>query len=91
MESTAPDHRPALLFLGVGGGLSIKRGACLGCEWEGPDRSRETEAVEDAHDHVWPGWNCPPVRWSLPGRRGGPSFLPGAGRSPRKRRHKLRP
>ncbi|MFB1042337.1 DUF6349 family protein [Streptomyces chrestomyceticus] len=45
----------------------LHRGACLGCTWEGPDRRRTDEAVEDAHDHTHPGWrDLPP----LPERRG---------------------
>ncbi|MFB7742456.1 DUF6349 family protein [Streptomyces sp. NPDC056132] len=34
----------------------IYRGACLACSWEGPDRRRRDEAIEDAHDHTHPGW-----------------------------------
>lgn len=40
---------------------SEHRGACLGCDWKGPARPSdvgegENAAVEDAHDHAWPGW-----------------------------------
>ncbi|WP_433426219.1 DUF6349 family protein (plasmid) [Microtetraspora malaysiensis] len=59
--STAPDHRPTVLSLGIEPGRSIKRGGCLGCEWEGPDRSKQTDAIEDAHDHAWPGWRDLPA------------------------------
>lgn len=60
--STAPDHRPTVLFLGFRT-HSLKRGACLGCEWESEDFRTEKEAVEAAHDHAWPGWrNLPAVR-----------------------------
>ncbi|WP_374195178.1 DUF6349 family protein [Streptomyces sp. ISL-1] len=45
----------------------LHRGACLGCTWEGPDRRRTDEAVEDAHDHTHPGWRALPP---LPERRG---------------------
>ncbi|WP_180685948.1 DUF6349 family protein [Streptomyces gossypiisoli] len=45
----------------------LHRGACLGCTWEGPDRRRTDEAVEDAHDHTHPQWRTLPP---LPERRG---------------------
>ncbi|MGP8302030.1 DUF6349 family protein [Streptomyces inhibens] len=45
----------------------LHRGACLACTWEGPDRRRTDEAVEDAHDHTHPGWRTLPP---LPERRG---------------------
>lgn len=35
---------------------NIYRGACLGCDWEGPVHDDENSAVEDAHDHVYPTW-----------------------------------
>ncbi|MET8681732.1 DUF6349 family protein [Streptomyces sp. NPDC004647] len=44
----------------------LHRGACLACTWEGPDRRREKEAVEDAHDHTHPQWRTLPP---LPERR----------------------
>lgn len=58
-----PDgHRPTILAdtgrRGLGGRY---RGACLGCDYEGPDRARANEAVEDAHDHTHPGWRDLPV------------------------------
>lgn len=37
------------------------RGACLHCDWEGPPRPDENWAVEDAHDHTWPGWRALPI------------------------------
>lgn len=45
----------------------LHRGACLGCSWEGPDRRRTDEAVEDAHDHTHPQWRTLPP---LPEQRG---------------------
>ncbi|MFJ3710351.1 DUF6349 family protein [Streptomyces sp. NPDC090053] len=54
------------------------RGGCLACEWEGPVHSGDgfgdgdNEAVEDAHDHCFPGWRTlPPIttvedRWAVP-------------------------
>ncbi|MFE7469100.1 DUF6349 family protein [Streptomyces sp. NPDC057499] len=57
------------------------RGACLACEWEGPVHSGDgfgdgdNEAVEDAHDHCFPGWRTlPPIttvedRWAVPRSR----------------------
>ena len=37
------------------------RGACLGCGWAGPARLEGNQAVEDAHDHAWPGWRDLPI------------------------------
>ncbi|MFD4986452.1 DUF6349 family protein [Streptomyces sp. NPDC058374] len=44
------------------------RGGCLACEWEGPVHhgggfgDGDNEAVEDAHDHAFPGWRTlPPI------------------------------
>ncbi len=37
------------------------RGACCGCDWEGPSRPGENPAVEDACDHAWPGWRDVPI------------------------------
>lgn len=45
----------------------LHRGACLSCTWEGPDRRRTAEAVEDAHDHTHPQWRA---LLPLPERRG---------------------
>ncbi|WP_433235303.1 DUF6349 family protein [Streptosporangium sp. CA-135522] len=68
--STAPLHRPTVLYLGFRS-HSLKRGACLGCEWdEGEDRRQEREAVEDAHDHAWPGWRDLPAVLPPPGAAG---------------------
>ena len=39
----------------------LRRGACLGCRWEGEPRDTENEAVEDAHDHSHPWWRELPV------------------------------
>ncbi|WP_214327905.1 DUF6349 family protein [Nonomuraea sediminis] len=39
----------------------LHRGACLGCDYEGPERRRNNEATEDAHDHAWPTWRALPV------------------------------
>jgi hypothetical protein len=46
-------------------GGHVYRGACTGCQWEGPDRQDQNEGVEDAHDHAWPDWRDLPVltRW----------------------------
>lgn len=37
------------------------RGACLSCTWEGEIRDDHNPAVEDAHDHAWPGWDSLPI------------------------------
>jgi hypothetical protein len=42
-------------------GTPAWRGACRGCDWEGPERPGEDLAAEDAHDHAWPGWRSLPV------------------------------
>lgn len=39
----------------------LYRGACTGCDWEGPERPGENAAAEDAVDHAWPGWRDLPV------------------------------
>jgi hypothetical protein len=40
----------------------VFRGACRGCDWEGPVQGGENPAAEDACDHAWPGWrDLPPV------------------------------
>ncbi|WP_405181016.1 DUF6349 family protein [Nocardia sp. NBC_01377] len=39
----------------------ICRGACCGCEWEGPIRTRREHAVLDALDHTCPGWRADPA------------------------------
>ncbi|MEV4748982.1 DUF6349 family protein [Streptosporangium sp. NPDC049248] len=66
VTSTAPEHRPTVLFLGSRS-HALKRGACLGCDWEGLDRRTDREAVEDAHDHAWPAWRNLPAVLPPPG------------------------
>ncbi|MFD5738584.1 DUF6349 family protein [Streptomyces massasporeus] len=70
------DHQPTVLVRNWGrlapdgsGDIwpYLHRGACLGCTWEGPDRRRSDQAVEDAHDHTHEGWRDLPA---LPERRG---------------------
>lgn len=46
-----PDQHP-----GIDPWTILWRGACLGCTWEGPHRSDENSAIEDAHDHTHPDW-----------------------------------
>jgi hypothetical protein len=45
--------------------VDVSRGICLGCGWSGPIRDNERGgshlAVEDAHDHAFPGWRELPV------------------------------
>lgn len=79
-DTTPPQHHaPTLLARRVPGGRDDEyRGACLRCEWEGEARSgdrwkeAENAAVEDAHDHAFPGWRTLPStaknkeRWDLP-------------------------
>lgn len=78
-------HTPTLLSrsrpTGRRGDERQFRGACLACEWEGPVHSGDefgnggNEAVEDAHDHCFPGWRTlPPIttvedRWAVPRNR----------------------
>lgn len=57
------------------------RGGCLTCDWEGPVHrgdgygDGDNAAVEDAHDHAFPGWRTlPPItrvkdRWEIPQSR----------------------
>jgi hypothetical protein len=61
VASTAPLHRPTVLHRSGWDFRKQRRGACLGCEWEGPDWRSERDAVEDAHDHCWPGWRDLPA------------------------------
>lgn len=49
-DPTNPDADPSDLW------VYRRRGACLGCDWEGPDRRRYNEPIEDALDHTFPGW-----------------------------------
>lgn len=44
----------------------VHRAACLYCTWEGDVHADENTAVEDAHDHSWPGWRDLPVVASRP-------------------------
>lgn len=53
----------------VGG--CVFRGACRMCAWEGELRASSSEAVEDAHDHAWPGWRNLPTVDRNPGRGSG--------------------
>jgi len=46
------------------------RGACPRCPYESPVRDRENPAVDDAHDHAWPGWRQLPTVPRAPGRTG---------------------
>ena len=46
----------------------LHRAACLSCDWEGPTRDQENPAVEDAHDHAWPGWRDLPCVTTPPER-----------------------
>ena len=40
----------------------VYRGACLGCGWAGDAHADdENAAVDDAHDHSWPGWRELPI------------------------------
>lgn len=55
----------------VGGGAS--RGMCGYCDWEGEIRSNERAAVEDAHDHAWPGWRDLPIAPNWPDQTTGKS------------------
>jgi hypothetical protein len=61
--STTPDHRPTTLARVVDEPRwhQLYQGACLGCDWEGETRARNGDAVEDAHDHAWPGWRDLPA------------------------------
>ncbi|MGK3103234.1 DUF6349 family protein [Streptomyces sp. WAC05858] len=70
------DHRPTVLVRSWGRPAPdgsgetwpyLHCGACLGCTWEGPNRRRTDEAVEDAHDHSHPDWRDLPA---MPERRG---------------------
>ena len=39
----------------------IDRGSCLHCDWEGPVCDARNTAVEDAHNHAWPGGRELPI------------------------------
>ncbi|MEV7090115.1 DUF6349 family protein [Streptomyces sp. NPDC093085] len=78
-------HAPTLLSrskpTGRRGNEQEFRGGCLICHWEGPIHrgggygDGDNEAVEDAHDHAFPGWRTlPPItrvedRWAVPQSR----------------------
>ncbi|MFE4639198.1 DUF6349 family protein [Streptomyces sp. NPDC056773] len=84
-EPIAPDqHVPTLLTRQPAGPRcpGEYRGACLGCEWEGDPhtgpgqwKQGHNSAVEDAHDHAYPGWRkLPGIKkikdaWDLPHNR----------------------
>jgi len=78
-------HTPTLLSrsrpTGRRGEKQEFRGGCLACQWEGPVHcgdgfgDGDNEAVEEAHDHAFPGWRTlPPIttvedRWAVPRSR----------------------
>ncbi|OON73233.1 DUF6349 family protein [Streptomyces tsukubensis] len=78
-------HAPTLLSrsrpTGRRGEKQEFRAGCLACGWEGPVYSGggfgdgDNDAVEDAHDHAFPGWRTlPPIntvedRWAVPRSR----------------------
>ncbi|HEY8980783.1 MAG TPA: DUF6349 family protein [Streptomyces sp.] len=73
-------HTPTLLARSRQSGCREQqefRGGCLACDWEGPVRCGDggNDAVEDAHDHAFPGWRAlPPItrvrdRWEIPQSR----------------------
>ncbi|MFI5809171.1 DUF6349 family protein [Streptomyces sp. NPDC051561] len=75
---TPPDrHEPTLLTRVLNERTDEFRGACLRCEWEGKPyagtgwKEGANEAIEEAHDHVFPGWRDLPAmprpkgRWDM--------------------------
>lgn len=54
------EHQPTVLARRTPERKQQRRGACLGCDWEGPDRRRLNDAIEDAHDHAFPDWRHMP-------------------------------
>lgn len=84
-ELAPPEHHvPTLLSRSRPGPRDEReefRGGCLACDWEGPvHRGRgygdgDNTAIEDAHDHAFPGWRTlPPItkakdRWEIPADR----------------------
>ncbi|WP_438470872.1 DUF6349 family protein [Streptomyces asiaticus] len=66
----SPHHTATSLSRAVADAKWIHRGACLACPWEGPDRPRRDEAIEDAHDHTHPGWRRLPIFRRPPSSRG---------------------
>ncbi|MEV3853039.1 DUF6349 family protein [Streptomyces sp. NPDC050095] len=79
-DPTPPEHHsPTLLTRRTYGRDDDQyRGGCLACDWEGeitpvgPEHAACNTAVEDAHDHAFPGWRSLPVTthraqwWDLP-------------------------
>ncbi|MEQ4717844.1 DUF6349 family protein [Nonomuraea sp. B19D2] len=56
------EHQPTVLARRTPEGKQQRCGACLGCDWEGPDHRRLNDAIEDANDHAFPDWrNMPSV------------------------------
>jgi len=51
-------------------GKPYDRGACLRCPYDGPVRDRGNPAVDDGHDHAWPGWRQLPTVPRAPERAG---------------------
>ncbi len=49
------------------------RGACPRCPYESPVRDRENPAVDDGHDHAWPGRRHLPTVPRPPERTGNPT------------------
>ncbi len=76
-------HAPTLLSRSRPGRRDERefRGGCLSCSWEGPTHrgsgygNGDNAAIEDAHDHAFPGWRTLPSitkvadRWDIPGDR----------------------
>lgn len=75
-------HTPTLLTRRTYGRHDDQyRGGCLSCDWEGPAHASnvygeaENRAVDDAHDHAFPGWRDLPTitkvkdSWDLPRNR----------------------
>ncbi|MFD5553749.1 DUF6349 family protein [Streptomyces sp. NPDC127068] len=70
-DLTPPGHHtPTLLTRSRPGSQADDefRGGCLRCDWEGPTHRGErwskadNTAIEDAHDHAFPGWRTlPPI------------------------------
>jgi Family of unknown function (DUF6349) len=74
-ELTPPaEHTPTLLTRqDHSGSQDSYRGACLRCTWEGSQHSgpgAANSAVEEAHDHAFPGWRTLP---NLPAPADGPA------------------
>ncbi|MEU8919565.1 DUF6349 family protein [Kitasatospora sp. NPDC048545] len=54
-DPTNPDADPTDLW------IYLRRGACTGCPWEGPNRRDHNQAIEDALDHTHPTWRQHPA------------------------------